>query len=317
MSRVKCTGEHKTWSSFCRDLSGYYLQPVGFEELVNHLNTNVSRWRVERLFYNGQYFMSVEELWDAYSTGTVDKIVKTLWEDYGSLKPRTRPLQLGPQLMSPEGARYSVRHNQVLYLDWSFAFGLSAVTGMRVFDVRFRNEHILYELSVQEAMSVYGSVTPGMGMTKFLDSSLRLDYCNSLLTGLSKRAVKQLQYIQNAAAPVLTKTRKYNHISPVLRSLHWLPVTQRIDFKTVLLVFKSLHGLAPKYISDMLVRYEASRTLRTSGTGLLLVPRVRTKHGPESGLTWTRVRTKHGESAFQFYAAQIWNSLPVTDRPPL
>lgn len=124
--------------------------------------------------------------------------------------------------------------------------------------------------------------------------SSRLDYCNGLLTGLSKRAVRQLQYIQNAAARVLTKTRKYEHISPVLRSLHWLPVAQRIDFKAALLVYKSLHGLAPKYISDMLVPYEPSRTLRTSGTGLLLVPRV---------------RTKHGESGFQFYAAKIWNSL--------
>ena len=107
-------------------------------------------------------------------------------------------------------------------------------------------------------------------------------------------SVPSLQYIQNAAARVLTRTRKYEHISPVLRSLHWLPVAQRIDFKAALLVYKSLHGLAPKYISDMLVPYEPSRTLRTSGTGLLLVPRV---------------RTKHGESGFQFYAAKIWNSL--------
>ena len=125
--------------------------------------------------------------------------------------------------------------------------------------------------------------------------SSRLDYCNGLLSGLTKEAVKQLQYIQNAAARVLTKTRKYDHISPVLRSLHWLPVAQRIDFKTALLVYKSLHGLAPKYISDMLVPYEPSRTLRTSGTGLLQVPRV---------------RTKHGEAAFQFYGVKVWNSLP-------
>ena len=125
--------------------------------------------------------------------------------------------------------------------------------------------------------------------------SSRLDYCNGLLTGLSKRAIRQLQYIQNAAARVLTRTRKYDHISPVLRSLHWLPVAQRIDFKTALLVYKSLHGLAPKYISDMLETYEPTRTLRTSGRGLLLVPRV---------------RTKQGEAAFQVYAPKIWNSLP-------
>ena len=118
---------------------------------------------------------------------------------------------------------------------------------------------------------------------------------NGLLTGLSKRAVGQLQYIQNSAARVLTITRKYDHISRVLSSLHWLPVAQRIDFKTALFVYKSLNGLAPKYISDMLEPYEPTRTLRTSGRGLLLVPRV---------------RTKQGEAAFQVYAPKIWNSLP-------
>ena len=50
----------------------------------------------------------------------------------------------------------------------------------------------------------------------------------------------KLQLIQNAAARVLTDTRKVDHITPVLRSLHWLPVDQRIDFKILLLVFKSL-----------------------------------------------------------------------------
>ena len=129
--------------------------------------------------------------------------------------------------------------------------------------------------------------------------SSRLDYCNGLLTGISKQAVKQLQYIQNAAARVLTRTRKYDHISPVLRSLHWLPVAQRIDFKTALLVYKSLHGRAPKYISDMLDPYEPSRSLRTSGRGLLQGPRV---------------RTKHGEATFQYNAAKIWNSLPENVR---
>ncbi|KAJ0016334.1 hypothetical protein NQD34_014623 [Periophthalmus magnuspinnatus] len=121
--------------------------------------------------------------------------------------------------------------------------------------------------------------------------SSRLDYCNGLLTGLSKRALTQLQYIQNAAARVLTRTRR---ISPVLMSLHWLPVAQRIDFKAALLVYKSLHGLAPKYISEMLVPYEPSCTLRTSGAGLLLVHRV---------------RTKHREAAFEFYVSKTWNSL--------
>ena len=68
---------------------------------------------------------------------------------------------------------------------------------------------------------------------------------------------------------------------------------RRIDFKTVLLVYKSLHGPAPKYISDTLEPYEPTWTLRTSGRGLLLVPRV---------------STKQGEAVFQVYAPKI--SLP-------
>ncbi len=105
----------------------------------------------------------------------------------------------------------------------------------------------------------------------------------------------QLQLIQNAAARILTRTRKSEHITPVLRSLHWLPVTFRIDFKVLLLVYKSLNGLGPKYMSDMLTEYKPNRPLRSLGSSQLEIPRV---------------HTKQGESAFSYYAARSWNQLP-------
>ncbi len=59
----------------------------------------------------------------------------------------------------------------------------------------------------------------------------RLDYCNALLGGCSARLINKLQIVKNAAARVLTRTRKYDHISPVLSTLHWLPIKHCIDFK--------------------------------------------------------------------------------------
>ncbi len=79
----------------------------------------------------------------------------------------------------------------------------------------------------------------------------RLDYCNALLGGCSVRLIKKLQMVQNAAARVLTRTRTYDHITPVLATLHWLPIKHRIDFKILLITYKALNGFAPQYLTIM------------------------------------------------------------------
>ena len=127
----------------------------------------------------------------------------------------------------------------------------------------------------------------------------RIDYCNSLLSGVSDSLLQRLQLIQNAAARLVTGVRKFDHISSTLRDLHWLPVRQRIIYKVALLVFKCLHGLAPSYLADDIIPVSTlagRQQLRSADTGVLFVPRSRTSIGARS---------------FAINGPTIWNKLPA------
>ncbi len=92
----------------------------------------------------------------------------------------------------------------------------------------------------------------------------------------------------------LCATLHWKCVMSVCFSLHWLPATFRIDFKVLLLVYKSFNGLGPKYIADMLTEYKPNRPLRSVGLSQLEIPRV---------------HTKQVESAFRYFAAHSWNQL--------
>ncbi|XP_044187123.1 membrane primary amine oxidase-like [Thunnus albacares] len=177
MPRGVKSGDRQSWISLCRNEEGFYIHPVGFEILINHRSINVFSWRVIKVLYNGQYFDSIKELKEKYEAGIVRKVIYKPGPNYASLKPKQKPTGIGPQQFYVQGKRFSVRNNHVVYLDWSFSFGLSVLTGMRAFDIRFKGERIIYELSVQEAMSVYGSATPNLMLTKFLDGSVGIGRC--------------------------------------------------------------------------------------------------------------------------------------------
>jgi len=90
----------------------------------------------------------------------------------------------------------------------------------------------------------------------------KIDYCNSLLSGLPAQQLKKLQHVQNSAARLLTLSTKHEHITPVLQDLHWLPVSERINYEIILLTFKTLNNLAPKYLKELLYYYTPKRQLR-------------------------------------------------------
>ncbi len=123
----------------------------------------------------------------------------------------------------------------------------------------------------------------------------RLDYCNALLGGCSARLINKLRMVQNAAARVLTKTRNYDHISPVLSTLHWLPIRHLIDFKILLITYKDLNGLAPRYLSELLFHYSPPRPLRCQNSGHLIIP-----------------KSTAGGRSFFYLAPKLWNNLPNT-----
>ena len=90
-----------------------------------------------------------------------------------------------------------------------------------------------------------------------------LDYCNALFYGLPDYLIQRLQYVMNAAAKFIICKRKFDHVTPLLIELHWVPVRQRIVFKILLYTFKALHGVTPMYLTELISPYIPRRALRS------------------------------------------------------
>uniref|UniRef100_A0A3B3S2Z9 Reverse transcriptase domain-containing protein n=1 Tax=Paramormyrops kingsleyae TaxID=1676925 RepID=A0A3B3S2Z9_9TELE len=136
--------------------------------------------------------------------------------------------------------------------------------------------------------------------------SSQLDYCNALYVGITQARLHRLQLVQNAAARMLTNNRKNYHITPILCSLHWLPVRFRIQFKLLMFVFNAINGLAPSYLCETISFYHQGRALRSANQNLLVVPRSRSKQ-------W-------GDRSFAVAGPKLWNTIPpelrkITDLP--
>ena len=126
----------------------------------------------------------------------------------------------------------------------------------------------------------------------------KLDCYNGLLIGIPDTLKRRLQLIQINAARLITK--KSDDITPMLKMLHWLPVSFRIEYKVLVMCYQSLNDLAPSYISSMLSYRDPPSdrcTLRNDELHLLNEPVSRLK--------------THGDRAFSVYAPKLWNTLPL------
>ena len=129
--------------------------------------------------------------------------------------------------------------------------------------------------------------------------SSKLDYCNSLYSGISQVNLNKLQRIQNSLARVITNTSKYQHITPILKKLHWLPIKRRIDYKLCLLTYKTLTNQQPTYLYNSLSFPSHSVSTRSSDSLVLSIPYV---------------RSSLGKRAFSVIGPRLWNSLPPDTR---
>ena len=126
----------------------------------------------------------------------------------------------------------------------------------------------------------------------------RLDYCNSLLAGLPDNKLNKLQRIQNHTARIVLRKPRHVSATSLLRTLHWLPVKARIQYKIACLCFQCLsHNTMPPYLSDLLHSYQPPRTLRSLDTSLLSVPRF--------------CLETFGRRSFSVFGPTVWNSLPL------
>lgn len=127
----------------------------------------------------------------------------------------------------------------------------------------------------------------------------RLDYGNALLYGITSKELRRLQSIQNKAAKFIYSAARFDSPAPLLHSLHWLPIHERISYKICLYVYKSQHGQSPQYLANA------------------LIPKSRPALGPTTRSTLDATlldipSTKKciGDKAFTTAGPSLWNRLP-------
>ena len=109
--------------------------------------------------------------------------------------------------------------------------------------------------------------------------SRKLDYCNFILYNIPNREINKVQSVQNCVARVLTHSPRFCSVTPLFKSLHWLPVQFRIKHKKCTLIYKLIHSCQPVYLHNLLKPSNRTRNLRSSDDDQLVVPKVSSRMG--------------------------------------
>jgi hypothetical protein len=218
-----------------------------------------------------------------FNDGKTELLVIAPKHHHSALMQQNLTVQVGDTVITPSK---QVRNlGGVLDYQMSMKSQVSAVTRGVYFNIH-RVSKIRSHLSKDTCSQIVNALVTS-----------RLDYHNGLLINHPDSTIAPLQRAQNSAARLITGARRRDHISPILRHLHWLPVKQRLVFKVLLLVYKALNvESAPSYLTDCLKLHQPSRCLRSASSPKLLeIPRVAKNAGTQ---------------AFSVAGPRLWNALP-------
>ena len=100
----------------------------------------------------------------------------------------------------------------------------------------------------------------------------KLLYCSSVWSSISGKNIKKLQYIQNFAARIISGHRKYDHVTPILKELQWIPVKEQLYYRDAVMAFKCMNGMVPEYLSSQFTTKETVSGRITRQSGQLNIP---------------------------------------------
>jgi hypothetical protein len=122
----------------------------------------------------------------------------------------------------------------------------------------------------------------------------KLFYCSSVWSNTTETNLNKIQAVQNFASKIVLGGKKYDHVTPILKELKWLPIRQQLYLRKAILVFKCMNGMAPSPLADNFVKRSYISGRQTRNSQLLNIPLL---------------KTSTGQRSFYYRGVKLWNDL--------